>query len=63
MSETTRREIVAQVRASQAVDGFYPSKEQEAAMELWIKGEITIDDMIEQAKQRYTQSSAVEIKD
>ena len=62
MSEATRRHIVEQVRASNALEGSYPSPEQEADMELWIKGKITIDDMIANAKQRYGKSSAVEIK-
>ena len=57
MSEATRRAIVEQVRASQAIDGFYPSPEQEAGMELWIQGKITIDQLIEQAKERYSGSN------
>ena len=56
VSEATRRHIVEQVRASQAIDGFYPSPEQEAGMELWIQGKITIDQLIEQAKERYNGS-------
>lgn len=59
MSEATRRAIVEQVKASQAVDGFYPSKEQEIEMELWIKGEITVEELIKRAKERYTNSEGI----
>lgn len=57
VSEANRRYIVEQVRASNALEGLSPSPEQEANMELWIKDEITIDEMIKQAKQRYGKSS------
>ena len=60
VSEANRRYIVEQARASNALEGLYPSPEQEAGMELWIQGKITIEELIEQAKERYTQSSAVE---
>ena len=55
VSEATRREIVEQILHSNAMEGLYPSKEMEESLERWIKGETTIDEMIEQTKQRYTQ--------
>jgi len=60
VSEANRRYIVEQARASNALEGLYPSPEQEAGMELWIQGKITIEELIEQAKQRHTQSSTGE---
>ena len=55
VSEATRREIVEQILHSNAMEGLYPSKEMEESLERWIKGETTIDEMIEQTKQRHTQ--------
>jgi hypothetical protein len=60
VDEAARRYIVEQARANNALEGLYPSPEQEAGMELWIQDKITIEELIEQAKQRHTQSSAVE---
>ncbi len=60
VSEANRRYIVEQARANNALEGLYPSPEQEAGMELWIQGKITIEELIEQAKQRHDKSSAVE---
>ena len=54
MSEAVRRDIVNQARHSAALEGQIPSPEQIADMELWIKGELTIDEMIENALERYT---------
>ena len=55
VSEATRREIVEQILHSNAMEGLYPSKEMEESFERWIKGKTTIDEMIEETKQRYTQ--------
>ena len=63
VSEATRREIVAQAKHNGVLSGLYISPEQEIALELWIQGKIDLDYMIEQTKQRFAQSSAVEIKD
>lgn len=60
VSEANRRYIVEQARANNALEGLHPSPEQEAGMELWIQGKITIEELIEQAKQRHDKSSAVE---
>lgn len=56
LSEAVRREIVEQVRASFALEGMNPSPEQEAAMEQWIRGEKTIDELIEDAKARWAKA-------
>lgn len=63
VSEANRREIVEQILHSNAMEGLYPSKEMMESFERWIKKETTIDEMIDDAKQRYAKSSAVEIKD
>lgn len=64
MSEAVRREIVAQARHSAALEGQYPSPEQEELMELWVQDKISIDELIEMTLARYRkgESSAVEIK-
>lgn len=59
MSEANRREIVEQAKHNGVLSGLYVSPEQEQALELWIRGQITLDYMIEQTKERHTQSSAV----
>jgi hypothetical protein len=53
VSEATRREIVEQVKHNSALEGLYASPEQEELMELWIKGEITIDEAIQLTLARY----------
>ena len=63
MSEANRREIVEQILHNNAMEGLYPSKEMMESLERWIKKETTIDEMIDDAKQRYAKSSAVEVKD
>lgn len=64
MSETTRRAIVDQIRHSAALEGQFPSPEQEELMELWIQGKMSIDELIEMTLARYRngESSAGEIK-
>lgn len=53
--EEKRRKIVEQVRANNALEGMYPSKEMEESMEKWVKGEITLDWLLEETKKRYQQ--------
>ena len=60
VSEATRREIVEQAKHNGILSGLHISPEQEIALELWIRGQITLDYMIEEAKNRYGESSAVE---
>lgn len=62
MSEAVRRDIVDQVRASAALEGLAPSPEHDALIDLWVKGEMTLDEIIEQTLDRYrnAKSSAVE---
>ena len=62
MSEANRRYIVEQVLHSNAMEGLSPSKEMQDSLERWIKGEITIEWLIDETKRRH-KSSAVEIKD
>ena len=59
MSESNRRYIVEQVLHSNAMEGLSPSKEMQDSLERWIKGEITIEWLIEHTKQRHAKSSAV----
>lgn len=59
MSEATRRAIVEQILHSNAMEGLYPSEEMMESLERWIKKEITVEDMIEQVKKRYTNSEGI----
>lgn len=60
MSEATRRAIVEQILHSNRMEGLEISEEQVVLMEEWIHNNISIEDMIEQTKQRHAKSSAVE---
>lgn len=53
VNETTRRAIVEQILHSNRMEGLEISEEQAILMEEWIHNNITIEDMIEQAMQRY----------
>lgn len=58
MSEATRRAIVDQARHSAALEGQYPSPEQEELMELWVQNKITIDEAIKLTLERYDKNNA-----
>lgn len=64
LSELARREIVEQAMHSNRMEGLESTPELKADMELWIKGKITIDELIEKTLARYRKGeiSAVEIK-
>lgn len=59
VSEANRREIVEQILHSNAMEGLYPSKEMMESFERWIKKETTVEDMIEEAKQRYANPEGI----
>ena len=59
MSEATRRAIAEQAKHNGVLEGLHISPEQEIALELWIRGQIELDYMIEEAKQRYANPEGI----
>ncbi len=59
VDEAARREIAEQAKHNGVLEGLHVSPEQEIAIELWIRGQLDLDYMIEQTKQRYANPEGI----